>query len=165
MCIFLLECVLAKCILFCMWVFKNLHKWYWAENPIPFPAFVTQHSPFKNYLCCSVLIYSRSRHRRGLQIWRFAPDLPPNFPRPDSAMVAASHHCPHTAVTCFVHVSDAAPRERLSAICPAAELWSWRGFIWQQRGTAVQSYICLPSRQWSRKGLVSLCSHQHAAGF
>lgn len=40
MCIFLLEYVLAKCILFCMWVFKNLHKRYCAGNLVPSPAFV-----------------------------------------------------------------------------------------------------------------------------
>lgn len=39
MCIFLLEYVLAKCIVFCIWVFKNLHKWQCAEYLIPFLAF------------------------------------------------------------------------------------------------------------------------------
>ena len=80
MCIFLLECVLAKCILFCMWVLKNLHKWYCAENPIPFPAFVTWRCTCTGYPCCFVFIYSAEPRRcRGL--CTVDPHLcPPTFP-------------------------------------------------------------------------------------
>lgn len=89
-CIFLLECVLAKCILFCMWVLKNLHKWYCAENPIPFPAFVTRCCMFKVHPCCSVFIYSAESKHRGDSAWWTPTSAPPHFPRPDTAMVAAS---------------------------------------------------------------------------
>lgn len=37
-CIFFLESLLAKCVLLCMWVFKNLHDWCCAGRLRPFLA-------------------------------------------------------------------------------------------------------------------------------